>query len=224
MIGNLVKTIGIWYWDNLSYSLITLLMVIESSFIPFPSEIVIPPAIWKAMLDGELNIFLIVIFGTLGALIGALVNYYLAYYIGRNIIYKLADMRFMRMMMISPESIEKAEEYFRKNGNSSTFVGRLIPGIRQLISIPAGLAKMDIKSFILYTTLGAFIWNVILAAIGYLVFKLAKNNLDKAQDLLHYYMDEISYVLLGLGVLFVIYLVMKSRKSKKSHSVGESKA
>ena len=145
-----------WYMENMNYLTITLLMAVESSFIPFPSEIVVPPAAYKARL-GELNIYLVVFFSTLGALIGALFNYYLAVFIGRAALYKFANTRVARMCMIEPSSIEKAEKYFIKNGRSSTFVGRLVPGIRQLISIPAGLSRMPLKSFLVFTTLGAFL-------------------------------------------------------------------
>ena len=125
-----------WYMEHMNYYTITLLMAIESSFIPFPSEIIVPPAAYKAA-QGELNIWLVVFFSTVGALIGALFNYYFALWIGRAAIYKFADTKIARLCMIEPKSIEKAEQYFIKNGTVSTLIGRLVPGIRQLISIPA---------------------------------------------------------------------------------------
>jgi len=195
-----------WYMQNISYLTIFLLMAIEGSFIPFPSEVVIPPAAWKAA-QGDLNVFLVVISGTVGALFGSLINYYLGYYLGRKLVYSFADTRLARMLLITPEKIEKAEHYFVKHGRSSTFIGRLVPGVRQLISIPAGLAKMPIKDFILFTLLGAGIWNIILAAMGYFLYS--------QQELLHLYYKELSYAMLVLGVLFVAYLVYNGLKKKK---------
>ena len=157
-----------WYNENLNYGTITLLMAIESSFIPFPSELVVPPAAYKALQPGSgLNIALIVLFATLGALIGAYINYYLAKILGRPIIYKFADSRLGHFLLLDVEKVEKAENYFREHGAISTFVGRLITVIRQLISIPAGLAKMKLAPFTLYTFLGAAIWNCVLALLGY---------------------------------------------------------
>jgi len=193
-----------WYMENMNYFTITLLMTIESSFIPFPSEIVVPPAAYKAA-KGELNIYLVVFFSTLGSLLGALFNYYLALWIGRKAIYKFADTKFARLCLIEPNSIQKAEDFFVKHGNSSTIIGRLIPGIRQLISIPAGLSKMNIKSFLIYTTIGATIWNIVLALLGYFI----------PQELVETYYKEISYVMLGLGLLFGFYLIYKAFIKKK---------
>lgn len=193
-----------WYLEHINYYTITILMAIESSFIPFPSEIVVPPAAYKAA-QGELNIFLVILFSTLGAIIGALFNYYLALWIGRNAVYAFARTRLARMMLIEPKSIEKAEAYFNKYGNISTFIGRLIPAIRQLISIPAGLARMPMKRFLLYTTAGAMLWNIILALLGYFI----------PPSLVETYYTEISYGMLILGVLFVFYLIYKGFIQKK---------
>jgi membrane protein DedA with SNARE-associated domain len=196
-----------WYMDNLNYFTLTVLMTIESSFIPFPSEVVVPPAAWKAA-QGEMNIFLVVFFATLGALIGALINYYLGLSLGRLIIYKLADTRLAHFFLIDRSKIEKAEQYFVKHGKSSTLVGRLVPGIRQLISVPAGMAKMKLGSFILFTCIGAGIWNIILAIIGYFLYS--------QKELLHKYYNELSIALIVLGCLFVIYLVYNGLKKKKT--------
>jgi membrane protein DedA with SNARE-associated domain len=193
-----------WYMEHMNYSTITLLMAIESSFIPFPSEIVVPPAAYKAA-QGELNLFLVIFFSTLGAMIGALFNYYIALWIGRAAVYSFARTRIAHMLLIEPKSIEKAEKYFVKNGKISTLIGRLIPGIRQLISIPAGLARMPLKYFLLYTFIGATAWNIILALLGYFA----------PQDLVDLYYKEISYAMLILGVLFVFYLVYKGFIQKK---------
>ena len=132
-----------WCLDNLNYWTITLLMTIESSFIPFPSEVVVPPAAYNAAA-GELNIYMVVLCATIGACLGALINYGLALWIGRPLVYKFADSRLGRLLLLSGEKIEVAEKYFRDHGVVSTLVGRLIPAVRQLISIPAGLAKMKL--------------------------------------------------------------------------------
>ncbi len=193
-----------WYMTNLNYFTIGLLMVIESSFIPFPSEAVIPFAAYKAA-QGELNIFGVVIAGTVGALIGAYVNYYLAKYLGRAIVYRLADSKFGRFMLLSKEKVVNAENYFIKYGKSSTFIGRLVPAVRQLISIPAGLANMNLRDFTVYTVAGAGIWNIILAVIGYYIYDL--------RDKIYPY---LSHILIGVGLVFVIYLIIKAKQSKRS--------
>ena len=201
-----VQPIIDWYMDNMNYLTITILMIIESSFIPFPSEVVVPPAAWKAS-EGDLNLYLVVVFSTLGALVGAYVNYFLAKYLGRPLIYKFSETRFAHFCLIDRHKVEKAELYFVKHGKASTFVGRLIPGIRQLISIPAGLSKMSFWTFTLYTVLGALIWNIILAVLGYVA--------HGQMDIIEQYSSELSLVLLGLGVLFVAYLVYSGVRKKK---------
>ena len=208
-----------WYSAHMNYASITALMAVESSFIPFPSEVVIPPA---AFVAGEpesvlcatgtypVDVLIIVLFGTLGAMIGAIINYALAAWLGRPVIYKFADSKLGHLCLLSSEKLEKAEAYFREKGNVSTFIGRFIPGIRQLISIPAGLSKMHFGAFLWWTFLGAFIWNCILAAIGY----LAAGQMDRIKE----YSHELSVaipVLLGIAVLyFVIKRVISSTKRK----------
>ena len=205
---SIIQQVEQWYDANMNYTNITLLMTIESSFIPFPSEIVIPPAAYVASKpESHLNIFLVVLFGTLGAIIGALINYYLALWLGRPIIYKFADSKLGHLCLLSSEKIKKAEDYFNDHGKVSTFIGRLVPGIRQLISIPAGLAKMNLGSFILYTTLGAGIWNTILAFIGYLAHGQA--------DLINKYSHELSLVVLALVGLAAIWLIAKTLIKRK---------
>lgn len=196
-----------WYMVHINYFTITILMAIESSFIPFPSEIVIPPAAWKAA-QGEMNIYLVLLFGTIGAISGALFNYYISLSLGRKLVYKFADTRLAHFCLIDSQAVEKSEKFFLKHGKVSTFVGRLVPAIRQLISIPAGLSRMDIKSFLIYTTLGATLWNIILTVLGYTLYS-QKETLEK-------YYTEISYTFAILGVLFVLYLVYQGfKKSKK---------
>ena len=203
-----IEKVVAWYEKNLNYGTITLLMTVESSFIPFPSEVVVPPAAYKSMdPESDMNIILVVVFATLGAILGALANYYLAMWLGRPIIYKFAESKIGKMCLLSKESVQKAEAYFNKHGKSSTFIGRLIPAIRQLISIPAGLARMKLGSFLLYTTIGAMIWNIVLAILGYLA--------HGQKDIINKYSSELSYVLFALGALFVLYLIYKGFFSKK---------
>jgi len=165
----LFRTLLDWYMANLNYLTIALLMLIESTFLPLPSEVVIPFAAFKAA-QGHLNVFGVILFGTVGALTGSLINYTLAYYLGRPIVYKFAGSRLGKLFLLSVEKVERAENYFVRNGKTSTFIGRLVPGIRHLISIPAGLSKMNIRTFLLFTFLGAGIWNIILAVIGFYLY------------------------------------------------------
>jgi len=192
-----------WYMANLNYFTIALLMLIESTFMPLPSEVVIPFAAYKAG-QGELNVFVVVIMGTLGALSGSLINYTLAYYLGRPIVYRFAGSKIGKLFLLSEEKIQHAENYFIKNGKTSTFIGRLVPGIRHLISIPAGLAKMNLKDFMLYTFIGAGIWNIILAIIGYYLYAVR-------EQIFPY----VGHILLGVGLIFVIYLIIKARRNEK---------
>jgi len=197
------QTLFDWYMANMNYVTIALLMAIESTFIPLPSEVVIPFAAYKAA-QGSLSIFGVVISGTIGALCGSLFNYFLSRYLGRPLVYKFADTRFAHLLLVTSEKVEHAEKYFIKNGKSSTFIGRLVPGIRHLISIPAGLAKMNLRDFVLYTTVGAGIWNIILAVVGYYAYSIK-------DQILHY----LAYLLLVLGVGFVTYLIVMNRKKIK---------
>ncbi len=197
------QSLAEWYMQHMNYWTITLLMAIESSFVPLPSEIVIPPAIWKAA-SGELNMYLVVVFATLGAILGAMFNYVMARWLGRVIVYSFAESKIGKLFLLNRTKVEHAETYFNRHGRSSTFIGRLIPGIRHLISIPAGLAKMNVKQFVLYTALGSAIWHIILAVLSY--------SLYTQQELLKKYMHEVSIVLLAFGVIFVLYLIWKYRK------------
>lgn len=205
-----------WVLENLNYWVVTLFMAIESSFIPFPSEVVVPPAAWKAMVDDSMNIFLVVVFATVGADIGALVNYFLARWLGRPIVYKFADSRFGHMCLIDREKVMHAEEYFRKHGAASTFFGRLVPAVRQLISIPAGLAGMRLDKFLLFTTLGAGAWNIVLALLGYFIWRFTDLKTEEdVYKLATEYSHEIGYVILALAVIVVGVLVMKAMKKTK---------
>ncbi|MFA5184228.1 MAG: DedA family protein [Patescibacteria group bacterium] len=187
--------------QSLGYSGLIILMAIESSFIPLPSEIVIPPAAYLAA-QGKMDIFLIILAGILGSVIGAIFNYFLSLYLGRLVVYKLAGTRLARLLFITPEKIARAETYFLSNARSATFFGRLIPAIRQLISIPAGFSRMPFGSFLLYTVLGSAIWVSILAALGYFV--------GGNQELLSKYYREISWSLLLLGAAWIGWKMIKS--------------
>ena len=205
-----VETVTSWYAAHMNYASITALMTIESSFIPFPSEVVIPPAVYVASEPTSalcatgnypVDVALIVLFGTVGAMLGAVINYLLSMWLGRPIIYKFADSRVGHLLLLSSEKVQKAERYFNDHGKVSTFIGRLIPGIRQLISIPAGLAKMHFGQFMLYTFLGAFIWNSVLALLGYIAHGQA--------DLINQYSHELSIIILVIVCVVVLYYVGK---------------
>lgn len=198
-----------WCLEHLNYWVITLLMAIESSFIPFPSEVVVPPAAYKAATTGELNIFLVILFSTIGACIGAAINYYLALYLGRPLIYRFAESRIGHMCLLDSDKVETAERYFDKHGAVGTFFGRLVPAVRQLISIPAGLARMNIARFFLYTTLGAGIWNCILAAMGWYI---GRNYSGHLEEKVAEYSGELKIVMLVLGAAVVLYLAYKGLK------------
>lgn len=208
---SLIGRVESWYAENMNYGTIATLMAVESSFIPFPSEVVVPPAAYVAGIEGSslhttdnypLNVLLVVLFGTLGAIIGAIINYLLAMWLGRPIIYAFADSQLGHLCLLSAEKVKKAEDYFNEHGKVSTFVGRLIPGIRQLISIPAGLCKMHFGWFLFYTFLGAGVWNVVLALLGYIA--------HGQMDLIHTYSHELSIAIMALLGLLVVYFVAKT--------------
>ena len=199
--------------ENLNYTTVTTFMAIESSFIPFPSEAVVPPAAWKAAVTGEMNVFLVVLFATLGAIIGALFNYFLALWLGRPIVYKFANSRFGHMCLIDEEKVKYAEEYFDKHGAISTIIGRLVPAVRQLISIPAGLARMGLGRFLLYTILGAGTWNIILAILGYYMSKIPGMDSEAAvMAAVKEHSTIIGYAFIALAAFIVGFLIYKGKK------------
>ena len=217
---SIIEHVETWYAEHMNYATITALMAIESSFIPFPSEIVVPPAAYVADIEGSslnisdsypLNVLFVVLFGTLGAIIGAIINYLLAMWLGRPIIYAFADSKIGHLCMLSSDKIKKAEDYFNQHGKVSTFVGRLIPGIRQLISIPAGLCKMHFGWFLFYTFLGAGIWNIILALLGYIT--------HGQKDLINQYSHELSIAIMAIFgvaiILFVVKAIIKRHRKNK---------
>ena len=202
-----------WILDNLNYWVVTIFMAIESSFIPFPSEVVVPPAAWKSMADESMNIVLVVAFATLGADIGALINYYLAKWLGRPIVYRFAESRLGHICLIDRNKVEKAEQYFRDHGAASTFFGRLVPAVRQLISIPAGLSGMNVGKFMLFTSIGAGLWNTILALLGYLIYRFTDIKTTEDVYLLSSkYSHELGYVILAVVAVVVAVIIYKARK------------
>lgn len=186
--------------SDLGYVGIFFMMFLESSFFPFPSEIVMVPAGYLSY-KGEMNLFIAIFAGILGSLVGAVFNYYLAMRFGRRFLSKYG-----KYILIKEETLEKMEDFFAKHGHISTFSGRLIPAVRQYISLPAGLAKMDLFKFSLYTSLGAGIWVLILALLGYFI--------GQNETLIHEYLRFIVItilVLLAIGILFYIRLKVKKK-------------
>ena len=205
-----------WFVENASYWFVFIFMIIESSFIPFPSEVVVPPAAYLAATKGDMNVFLVVLVATAGAIIGALINYFLSLWIGRPLVYAFADSRFGHACLINREKVDKAEQYFDKHGAVSTFIGRLIPAVRQLISIPAGLSKMNIVVFIVFTALGALLWNAILGALGWWLGQTVP--LDSLFDTVEKYNSYLSvagWSLCGVCVLYILWRFVSPQKENK---------
>ncbi len=208
-----------WFVENASYLFVFLFMMIESSFIPFPSEVVVPPAAYLACrnygVGADMNVYMVVV-ATLGALAGAFVNYFLALWVGRPVVYRFADSKFGHACLIDRTKVEKAEIYFDRHGAVSTLVGRLIPAVRQLISIPAGLARMNIAQFALYTSLGALIWNAILGALGYwLSIHVDPDMLfDKVEEY-NRYLTWGGYALLLLCIIFIAWKAFSKKKKNQ---------
>ena len=201
-----------WCLENLNYWTITLLMAIESSFIPFPSEVVVPPAAYKAAATGELNVWLVILFATLGAVIGAFINYFLALWLGKPIVYKFANSRLGHMCLLNEQKVIKAEQFFVRYGVAATLIGRLVPAVRQLISIPAGLAKMNIAKFALFTAIGAGAWNAVLAALGYFLESVVPE--DQLLATVTKYSHEISYGILAVVVIALAIIIYKGIKKR----------
>ena len=201
-----------WCLEHLNYWTITLLMAIESSFIPFPSEVVVPPAAYKAAATGELNVWLVAFFATLGAVIGAFINYFLALWLGKPIVYKFANSRFGHMCLLDEQKVIKAEQFFIRYGVAATLVGRLVPAVRQLISIPAGLAKMNIAKFALFTAIGAGLWNGVLAALGYFLEAVVPE--EQLIATVSKYSHEIGYGIIAVVVIALGIIIYKGVKKQ----------
>ena len=203
---------------NLNYGTVFLLMYIEGTVIPVPSELIVSPAAYHAAA-GHLDMTLVIIVATLGAVLGSTTNYVAAYYLGRPIVYKFANCKWGHMCLLNQEKVEKSEKYFYDHGVIATLTGRLLPGIRQIISVPAGLAKMKFWKFILYTTIGAGIWNCVLAALGwYLHFIVPEEQLNEK---IIEYNDHIKVVILGIAIIVALYFLIKYlyRKNKQKKTV-----
>ena len=202
-----------FFYENAGYTLVFLFMVIESSFLPFPSEVVVPPAAYIAVTRGDMNIAMIVLVATAGAVVGALVNYFLSVWLGRPIVYAFANSRIGHACLIDREKVDKAERYFDEHGAVSTFIGRLIPAVRQLISIPAGLARMNIGKFVIFTALGAGVWNCILAGLGYWLGKTVPlDTLYENVEKYNSYFTIGGFILLAICLLYIIWQAMKKKK------------
>ncbi len=204
--------------NNLNYPTILLLMLLESTVIPVPSELVVAPAAYHAA-SGQLNVFLIVLFATIGADLGASINYFVALYVGRPVIYKFANSKWGKLCLLNQQKVEKSEQYFDNHGVAATLTGRLIPGIRHLISIPAGLARMSYWKFLLYTTIGAGLWHAILAAMGWYLSSFVKE--DELEATIEQYNHYIVGAIVGIVALAIIYFIIKSRIKSKRDKKGE---
>ena len=200
---------------NLNYGTILLLMLLESTVIPVPSELVVAPAAYHAA-SGQLNVLLVVLFATIGADIGASINYFVALYVGRPVIYKFANSRWGKMCLLNQEKVEKSERYFDNHGIVATLTGRLIPGIRHLISLPAGLARMNYWKFLLYTTIGAGAWHAILASLGWYLHAIVPE--DQLESTITQYNQYIVGAILAIVVLAVVWFFIRKKIKKNSKS------
>ena len=198
--------------NNLNYPTILLLMLLESTVIPVPSELVVAPAAYHAA-GGNLNVILVVLFATIGADIGASINYFVALYVGRPVIYRFANSRWGKMCLLNQEKVEKSERYFDDHGIVATLTGRLIPGIRHLISLPAGLARMNYWKFLLYTTIGAGAWHAILAAMGWYLHAIVPE--DELNKTIEQYNHYIVGAILAIVAILILVFVLKNRRKKQ---------
>jgi membrane protein DedA with SNARE-associated domain len=197
---------------NLNYGTVFFLMMLESTVIPVPSELVVSPAAYHAA-GGNMNIWLVILFSTLGADLGATINYVVAYFVGRPVVYKFANSKLGHLCLLNQQKVEKSEKYFYNHGMVATITGRLIPGIRHLISIPAGLAKMPYLWFLLHTTLGAGVWNCILAALGWYLHAIVPES--QLNDKIMEYGDYIKWTIIALVLVAVAYFAIKHYIKKK---------
>jgi len=197
--------------NNLNYGTILLLMLLESTIVPVPSELVVAPAAYHAA-SGNLNVFLVVLFATIGADIGASINYFVALYVGRPVIYRFAKSRLGRMCLLNVEKVKHSERYFDNHGVVATLTGRLIPGVRHLISIPAGLARMNYWKFLLYTTIGAGCWHVVLALLGWYLHSIVPE--DQLGNTIKQYNHYIVITIIAIVLVGVLYVIYKKKPSK----------
>jgi membrane protein DedA with SNARE-associated domain len=206
-----METFVIWLVDiigKLGYPGLVILMAMESTFFPIPSEFVIPPAGYLVS-QGSMNGLLVVVCGTLGSILGALFNYVLALYLGRPLL-----MKYGKYMLLPPDKFLKMDRFFNDHGEISTFSGRFIPGVRHFISFPAGLARMNLLRFCLYTALGSCIWSAILTYIGYLV----GNNIELVKQ----YMHQVTIgVILCLALIIAVYVKRQKRGSAQADVISD---
>lgn len=193
--------------DQLNYFSVFILMTVESTFIPFPSEVVLPPAAYHAHATGEQNVFLLTLVATLGADLGAAINYFLSLYLGRPLIYAFANSKWGHRCLLNAEKVERSEKYFDDHGVLATLTGRLVPVVRQLISIPAGLARMNFFKFIAFTTIGAGLWNCVLAGIGWYLQTIVPE--DQLMNKVNEYSDHIKVIILAVVALVAVYFIVK---------------
>lgn len=203
--------------EHLTYPIIWFLMLLESTVIPVPSELVVAPAAYHAA-GGNMNIILVIIAATIGADCGATINYLAGYYLGRPIIYRFANSKWGKLCLLNQEKVEHSEKYFNDHGMAATISGRLIPGVRHLISIPAGLAKMNYWKFLLYTTIGAGTWNIILAAMGWYLHSFVPEEQLAAK--ISEYSGLITFTIVAIIAVIALYFAGKryiwaNRKDKK---------
>ena len=204
---------------HLNYGTIFILMLLESTVIPVPSELVVAPAAYHAAA-GNLDIWLVILFSTLGADVGATINYLAGWYLGRPIIYKFANSKWGHLCLLNQEKVEKSERYFDEHGMVATITGRLLPGIRHLISIPAGLAKMSYWKFLLYTTIGAAAWHSILAFLGHYMHSFVPE--DQLEEKILEYGEYIKFGLIILVILACLYFLIKWYIKRKKNDNNQS--
>ena len=198
--------------SNLNYGTIFFLMMLESTVVPVPSEFVVTPAAYHAA-SGQLDVWLVILAATIGADLGASINYIVALYVGRPVIYRFANSRWGKMCLLNQEKVEKSERYFDDHGIVATLTGRLIPGIRHIISIPAGLARMNYWKFLLYTTIGAGAWHSILAALGWYLHAIVPE--DQLNDKIAEYAEYIKLVILALVIAAIVWFVVTKYLKRK---------
>ena len=197
--------------SNLNYPAIFVLMLLESTVVPIPSEFVVTPAAYHAA-GGSLNVWLIILYATLGADVGASINYFVAKYVGRPVVYRFANSHLGHLCLLNQEKVERSEQYFDRHGVVATLTGRFVPVIRHLISIPAGLARMHYGRFLLFTTIGAGGWHSVLAALGWYLHAIVPE--EQLNDKIHEYADYIKLVILALLIAAVVFFFVKRQINK----------
>lgn len=213
-----------WFKQHMGYGAIILLMAIESSIVPLPSEVVVPPAAYFSLqANSNLEFWLVIVTATVGAYIGSAINYGLSMLIGRPVFYAFADSKIGHLFLLNREKLEHAEDYFRRKGSISIFFGRLLPAVRHLISIPAGLSRMNFGTFSFYTVIGAGLWNVVLAMLGYLLYRIVPDDSQLFVQLEHYshYLKIAGFVLLAIVASYIAYKIYKNKRNKSHNNKQE---